>query len=69
VRVLQFDSGGSARNDEPMSDALIGTMAGNYRITSRISVGGMGAVYRAEHAMIGRVAAVKVLQQELTSNR
>ncbi|MEP6860920.1 MAG: serine/threonine-protein kinase [Deltaproteobacteria bacterium] len=52
-----------------MADGLIGTSAGNYRILDKISDGGMGSVYRAEHTLIGRLVAVKVLLPELTGNR
>jgi eukaryotic-like serine/threonine-protein kinase len=52
-----------------MADGLIGTTAGNYRILDKIADGGMGSVYRAEHALIGRLVAVKVLLPELTGNR
>ncbi|WP_428263348.1 serine/threonine-protein kinase [Haliangium sp.] len=40
---------------------MIGEVVGNYRITANLSKGGMGAVYVAEHTLIGRKAAVKVL--------
>jgi len=42
---------------------------GNYRVVSRIGEGGMGTVYRVEHALLGRAAAVKVLQPELSRNQ
>ncbi|MGE3545850.1 MAG: serine/threonine protein kinase, partial [Kofleriaceae bacterium] len=48
---------------------MIDTVVGSYRILSELSVGGMGTVYRAEHTLIGRPAAVKVLRPELSSNR
>jgi serine/threonine-protein kinase len=47
---------------------MIGTTVGSYRITQKVSVGGMGTVYRAEHTLIGKPAAVKVLHPELRSN-
>ena len=47
-------------------DPLIGAVVGErYRIVSRIGVGGMGAVYRAEHTMMRRDLAIKVLLSEL----
>ncbi|MEJ7601902.1 MAG: serine/threonine-protein kinase [Kofleriaceae bacterium] len=48
---------------------MIGEVVGSYRITQKLSVGGMGTVYRAEHLLIGRDAALKVLHPELSSNR
>src|SRR3954470_22757038 len=50
----------------PVTDPFIGTVVGErYRIVSRIGVGGMGAVYRAEHTMMRRDLAIKVLLSEL----
>jgi serine/threonine-protein kinase len=48
---------------------MIGETVGSYRITSKLSTGGMGTVYKAEHALIGKLAAVKVLHPELCNNR
>ena len=46
----------------PVTDPFIGVIVGDrYRIVSRIGVGGMGAVYRAEHTMMRRDLAIKVL--------
>jgi serine/threonine protein kinase len=47
---------------------VIGTTVGSYRIVSELGAGGMGTVYRAEHTLIGRLAAVKILHPELSSN-
>jgi serine/threonine protein kinase len=40
-------------------DALLGD---RYRLTSRIAIGGMGEVWRAEDMVLNRVVAVKVLK-------
>jgi serine/threonine protein kinase len=49
-------------------ELVIGTDVGSYRITEKVSVGGMGTVYRAEHTLIGRAAAVKVLHPEMSAD-
>src|SRR5262245_50376936 len=41
-------------------------MLGSYRVTGTIGRGGMGIVYAAEHALLGRQAAIKVLQSDLS---
>jgi len=50
---------------------LIGTgqSIGNYRILSKIGTGGMGAVYLAEHPLIGKKVALKVIHRELSGNK
>jgi tRNA A-37 threonylcarbamoyl transferase component Bud32 len=45
-----------------------GESIGAYVVMRQLGSGGMGTVYLAEHAALGRRAAVKVLQPELTSN-
>ena len=48
---------------------MIGTTLGHYRIEAEISVGGMGAVYRATDLEAGRPAAVKVLPPVAATDR
>jgi len=48
---------------------LIGTTIGNYTITRRLSRGGMGTVYTAQHALLGKSAAIKVLRPEFSGNK
>jgi serine/threonine-protein kinase len=50
-----------------LADPLIGrTIADRYRILEQIGRGGMGVVYRVEHARIGKLMALKLLSGELT---
>jgi tRNA A-37 threonylcarbamoyl transferase component Bud32 len=46
----------------------IGQIIGNHRVISLIGQGGMGAVYLAEHTILGRRAAIKILLPELSHN-
>src|SRR5882724_6409915 len=43
---------------------VVGTQVGAYRVLNEIGAGGMGSVWHAEHAMIGRKAAIKMLHAE-----
>ncbi len=55
--------------DSERKDDLLGqTVGGKFVIESRLGAGGMGAVYRARQADLGRAVAVKVLLDELTAN-
>ncbi len=48
------------------TDPFVGSLIGErYRILSRIGQGGMGAVYRAEHVLMKKVLAIKLLHREL----
>src|SRR5580765_7369097 len=52
---------------EPTDDPLIGKVVSErYRIVRKIGEGGMGAVYQAEHALIEKKMALKILFQDLT---
>jgi serine/threonine protein kinase len=44
---------------------MLGETLGSYRIVSEIGSGGMGVVYLAEHAVIGRKVAVKLLRSDM----
>ncbi len=46
-----------------------GQALGNYRILSRVGVGGMGMVFLAEHPHIGKKVALKVIHRELAGNK
>src|SRR5262245_19914569 len=43
-----------------------GTQVGAYRVLQRIGAGGMDEVWLAEHTMLGRRAAVKVLHPQFS---
>ena len=47
---------------------MIGTTVGSYQITERLAEGGMGEVFIAKHAVMGRDAVVKLLKPELSHN-
>ena len=47
---------------------MIGQTLGSYRLLDKLGEGGMGVVYKAEHVLIGRKAALKLLSRELSSN-
>jgi serine/threonine-protein kinase len=46
----------------------LGDTVGNYRITGKLGEGGMGAVYLAEHPVIRRKAALKVIHPQHARN-
>ncbi len=50
-------------------DPLIGTTIGSYQVSSKIGVGGMGAVYMGVHPLIGKKVAVKVLHAEFADKQ
>src|SRR5215468_8018569 len=50
----------------PGCPAMIGETLGSFRVLKQIGTGGMGVVYFAQHQLIGRRAAVKVLMPEFS---
>src|SRR5215475_7999768 len=51
----------------PIDDPLIGrVISERYRILRKLGEGGMGTVYQAEHALIEKKIALKVLFPDLT---
>jgi serine/threonine protein kinase/tetratricopeptide (TPR) repeat protein len=48
---------------------MLGETVGKYRIGELIGEGGMGSVYRAEHTLIGKRVAVKVLRPSYSADR
>jgi serine/threonine-protein kinase len=49
-------------------DLAIGTQVGEYVVEAKIGEGGFGSVYRAVHPLIGKAAAIKVLNRQYSSN-
>ena len=47
---------------------MIGDTVGSYRIVAKLGEGGMGAVYLAEHTLIGRQVAIKILLPQYSHN-
>jgi len=57
----------TARQRTP-DEKVIGTIIGHYRVTGVLNQGGMGAVYKAEHLLIGKAAVIKLLLPDLSSH-
>src|ERR1700759_3331448 len=58
---------GEVLEDDPTS--LVGaSLDGQYRIEALLGKGGMGAVYKARHILLGDQVAIKVLPPEMRSN-
>ncbi|MEO8705774.1 MAG: serine/threonine-protein kinase [Kofleriaceae bacterium] len=47
---------------------MIGQVVGSYRILSQLGAGGMGAVWLAEHTLLGRRVAIKFLHSHVSQN-
>ncbi|MFC8304734.1 protein kinase [Specibacter sp. NPDC057265] len=44
------------------------TLGGRYKLTSRIAIGGMGEVWKAQDLVLGRIVAIKILKDEYTGD-
>jgi serine/threonine protein kinase len=47
--------------DRVAGNKLFGLVLGNYRVLDRLGTGGMGEVFTAEHQLLRRIVAIKVL--------
>jgi len=59
---------GGAAGTRPLSSSLVGQTLGSYTVIKELGQGGMGCVYLAEHALIGRKAAIKVLNPDIAAD-
>ena len=50
------------------TDLKEGDAVGEYTVQSKLGEGGFGAVYKAVHPLIGKTAAIKVLNRQYSSN-
>lgn len=60
----------SSTQTDPHSDSTRNTVdsLGKYRVIKQLGAGGMGSVFLAEHLVMNRQIAIKVIRKEYTSN-
>jgi uncharacterized tellurite resistance protein B-like protein/tRNA A-37 threonylcarbamoyl transferase component Bud32 len=62
--------GGASHPPAAPPDPLVGTtLGGRYRIGKRLGDGGMGSVYLAEHTVIRKTVAIKLLKPDLIADK
>ncbi len=67
---MTMDGSPPASGSFPQAAPLVGeVLDGRYRLVKKLGEGGMGEVYAAEHVHIEKRFAVKLLRQEIVSNK
>ena len=67
--VLHCPEDGRDLSDVDPDDELIGRSVGSYRVIKPLGKGGMGAVYMAEHPVIGSKVAIKFLHPQYATDK
>jgi eukaryotic-like serine/threonine-protein kinase len=68
VRLCPVD-GTVLETPQPTEERLVGlVLDGKYRLDSFLTSGGMGAVFRATHVMLGKAVAVKLIKGDLVTS-
>src|SRR5262245_7515830 len=62
------DDGSVIEHASPLVGQVGSVLDGKYRLDGFLSHGGMGAVYRATHVMLGKTVAVKLINPELVTS-